>query len=195
VRNRLFFERFGFNLGRTCESILRFFSYDGATNYLKLKTGGLQGDPPEFMVYCLVTLHLWGRIFKLFPEIRGLPYADDGTIIGRISQALKLAAVSKPGFKLDGNLDFNMSKTEFLTKAPSSRHVYERVLYFLHNDPDLQHIVNDFSPEMFTTTGIEVLGTPIDTDDYIKNFVAENCIKIMKDVENRSLLLLFIMNR
>ncbi len=36
---------------------------------------------------------------------------------------------------------------------------------------------------MFTTTGIEVLGTPIDTDDYIKNFVAENCIKIMKDVE------------
>jgi hypothetical protein len=25
--------------------------------------------------------------------------------------------------------------------------------------------------------------------------VAENCIKIMKDVENRSLLLLFIMNR
>jgi hypothetical protein len=34
---------------------------------------------------------------------------------------------------------------------------------------------------MFTTTGIEVLGTPIGTDDYIKNFVAENCIKIMKD--------------
>jgi hypothetical protein len=61
--------------------------------------------------------------------------------------------------------------------------VYERAQYFLHNDPDLQNIVNDFSPEMFTTTGIEVLGTPIDTDDYIKNFVGENCIKIMKDVE------------
>ena len=72
-----------------------------------------------------------------------------------------------------------MSKTEFL--GPSARHVYERAQYFLHNDPDLQNIVNDFSPEMFTTTGIEVLGTPIGTDDYIKNFVAENCIKIMKD--------------
>ena len=35
-----------FKLARTCESTLRFFSYDGATNYLKLKTEGLQGDPP-----------------------------------------------------------------------------------------------------------------------------------------------------
>jgi hypothetical protein len=36
---------------------------------------------------------------------------------------------------------------------------------------------------MFTTTGIEVLGTPIGTDDYIKDFVAQNSIKKMKDVE------------
>ena len=36
---------------------------------------------------------------------------------------------------------------------------------------------------MFTTTGIEVLGTPIGTDAYIKDFVAKNSIKIMKDVE------------
>ena len=36
---------------------------------------------------------------------------------------------------------------------------------------------------MFTTTGIEVLGTPIGTDAYIKDFVAQNSIKIMKDVE------------
>ncbi len=40
-----------FKLVRTCESDFRFFSYDGVTNYLKLRTGGLQGDPPEFMVY------------------------------------------------------------------------------------------------------------------------------------------------
>jgi hypothetical protein len=36
---------------------------------------------------------------------------------------------------------------------------------------------------MFTATGIEVLGTPIGTDAYIKDFVAQNCIKIMRDVE------------
>jgi hypothetical protein len=36
---------------------------------------------------------------------------------------------------------------------------------------------------MLTTTGMEVLGTPIGTDVYIKDFVAENSIKIMKDVE------------
>ena len=107
-----------FKLARTCESILRFYSYDGATNYLKCKTGGLQGDPPEFMVFCLVTLHLWGRIFKMFPVLRGLAYADDGNTIGRLSQFFKLAAVSKPVFKLDGNLDFNMGKTMFLAKIP-----------------------------------------------------------------------------
>jgi hypothetical protein len=76
-----------------------------------------------------------------------------------------------------------MGKTEFLTKGPTVRHVYERVQYFLQTDPDLQGIANDFTPDMFTTTGIEVLGTPIGTDDYIKDFVAQNSIKIMKDVE------------
>jgi hypothetical protein len=73
-----------FKLARTCESILRFYSYDGATNYLKCKTGGLQDDPPEFMVFCLVTLHLWARIFKMFPEFRVLAYADNDNTIGRV---------------------------------------------------------------------------------------------------------------
>jgi hypothetical protein len=36
---------------------------------------------------------------------------------------------------------------------------------------------------MFTVTGIEVLGTPIGTNTYIKDFVAQNCIKIMRDVD------------
>ena len=36
---------------------------------------------------------------------------------------------------------------------------------------------------MFTTTGIEVLGTPIGSNAHIKDFVAQNCIKIMRDVE------------
>jgi hypothetical protein len=176
-----------FKLAHTCESTLRFFSYDGDTNYLKLRTGGLQDDPPEFMVYCLVTLHIWGRIFKMFPELRGLAYTDDTTIIGRISQALKLTVVSKPVFNGDVNLDFNMGKTEFLAKGPTACHVFERSQYFLQTDPDLQGITNDFTPEMFTSTGIEVLGTPIGTDAYIKDFVAQNCIKIMRDVEKLEL--------
>jgi hypothetical protein len=71
----------------------------------------------------------------LFPELRGLGYVDDGTTIGRLSQALKLAAVRKPIFKLDRNLDFKMGKTEFLATGPLARHVYEPNL--LQNDPDL----------------------------------------------------------
>jgi hypothetical protein len=92
-----------FKFARTCESILRFYSYNGATNYLKLKTGGLQGDPSEFMVFCIVTLHLWGRFFKIFPELRDLTYTDDTTTIGRLSQVLKLVVVSKPVFKVHCN--------------------------------------------------------------------------------------------
>jgi hypothetical protein len=45
-------------------------------------------------------------------------------------------------------------------------------------------MVNDFTPEMFTVEGIEVLGTPVVTEGYIKNFVSQNCVKIMRDTEN-----------
>jgi hypothetical protein len=53
----------------------------------------------------------------MFPDLRGLALADDGNIIGRLSQALRLIAASKPVFKLDGNLDFNLGKTMFLAKG------------------------------------------------------------------------------
>jgi hypothetical protein len=76
-----------------------------------------------------------------------------------------------------------MDKTTILAKGPTARHVYERAQYFLQNDPDLQGIANDFTPEMFTVQGIEVLGTPLVTDVYIRNFVAQNCVKITRDVE------------
>ena len=49
--------------------------------------------------------------------------------------------------------------------------------------PRLQGIAYDSNPEMFKVTGIEVLGTPIGTDAYIQDFVAQNSIKIMRDVE------------
>jgi hypothetical protein len=62
----------------------------------------------------------------MFPELRGLAYSDDVTIIGRFSQVLKLAVIINPVFKSDVNLDFNMGKTEFLAKGPTTRHVFER---------------------------------------------------------------------
>jgi hypothetical protein len=69
------------------------------------------------------------------------------------------------------------------TKGPTDRQVYERDQYFLQTDLDLQDIANDFTPEMFTVKGIEVLGTPLDTHVYIRDFVDQNCIKAIWDVE------------
>ena len=107
---RTYFGFFKFVL--RCESILRFYSYN-------------------------VSLHLWDRIFKMFPELRVLVYTDDETTIGRLSQVLKLGTVSKSVFNSDDNLDLNMGKTMILTKDPTASHVYERDQRFLQNDPDL----------------------------------------------------------
>ena len=59
----------------------------------------------------------------------------------------------KPVFKSDGDLDFNMGKTMILTKGPTARYVYERAQYFLQNDPNLQGIANNFTPDMFSVLG------------------------------------------
>ena len=40
----------------------------------------------------LQSLHLWGRIFGNFPEIKGLVYADDDNIIVTLSTTLKLSS-------------------------------------------------------------------------------------------------------
>jgi hypothetical protein len=93
----------------------------------------------------------------MFPELTGLSYTDDDNIIGRFSQTLKLTTVIKPVFKLDGNLDFNMSKAMILTKVTTTCHVYD---------------------------GIEVMGTPLGSDTYIRNFVTQNYIKIGRNCEN-----------
>ena len=68
-------------------------------------------------MFCHVTLHLWGRVFKMFPDLRGLVFTGDGNKLGRFSQALRLITASKPVFKLDVNLDFNLGKTKFLAKG------------------------------------------------------------------------------
>ncbi len=44
--------------------------------------------------------------------------------------------------------------------------------------------MHDFTFNMFSVEGIEILGTPIGTDIYIKNFVQNNCLKIINDVVN-----------
>ncbi len=46
--------------------------------------------------------------------------------------------------------------------------------------------MNDFTPEMFSVEVIEVLGTTLGTDVYIRNFVAQNFIllKIAGNVDN-----------
>jgi hypothetical protein len=77
--------------------------------------------------------------------------------------------------------NFNLGKTMFLTKGTTGRHVYQRANFFLQNDPNLQDITYDFTFNMLSVEGIEILGTPIGTDIYIKEYTQKNCLKIIND--------------
>ncbi len=102
------------------------------------------------MIFCIVTLHLWGILFRKYPELRGLAYADDGNSVGRLSLTFQFLDTGQPMFKEDGNLDFNMVKTKFLGKGTiSARHLYERTQHFLRTIPVIQHMSKEFTPEMF----------------------------------------------
>ena len=85
-----------------------------------------------------------GSVFKKLSDLRGLTYVDDDNIIGRFSQVLSLISSLKAGFKLDGNLDFNLG--------------------------NLQDITQNFTLDMFSVEGIELLGTQLGTDTCIKVF-------------------------
>jgi hypothetical protein len=87
-----------------------------------------------------------------------------------------------PVFKNDANLVFNINKTKILAKGPSTDHLFERGKHFLDTDPDLADISHHFTRDMFTTEGIEVLGTPVGKDRFIQSFVTQNCLKIMGDI-------------
>ncbi len=88
-------------------------------------------------------------------------------------------------FKEDGNLDFlTWARLNFWQRVPFPLGICTNGLsIFFGTIPAILHLAREFTQEMFTVEGIEVLGTPIGTDVYIRNFVAQNCLKIVRDIE------------
>jgi hypothetical protein len=134
------------------------------------------------MIFCLVTLHLWGRIFGKFPEIKGLAYADDGNVIAKLSTALKLISMLAPVFKKDANSFLISARQRFSLRVP--RQTICLNVQNISSTPTLTlgDVAHHFTRDMFTTEGIEVLGTPVGKDRFIQTFVAPNCLKIMGDI-------------
>jgi hypothetical protein len=110
------------------------------------------------------------------PEIKGLAYADDGNIIAKLSTAFKLISMLAPVFKKDAN------HQRFSLRVPRQTICLNAQKHFLDTDPDLADIAHHFTRDMFTTEGIEVLGTPVGNDRFIQTFIAQNCLKIMGDI-------------
>ena len=78
------------------------------------------------MIFCLVTLHLWGLIFS---ELEVLVYTDDDSIMGPLSKVLEVISELNPFFKRDADFDFNLDKTKILTKGTTTQHVFDRTQF------------------------------------------------------------------
>ena len=74
----------------------------------------------------------------------------------------------------------NIGKTKVLAKGPTVDHVFELAKHFLDTDPDLADMTHHFTRDMFTTEGIEVLGSPVDIDGFIKPKTVSKSWKIQK---------------
>ena len=81
---------------------------DGQVHFTKDKTGGQQGDPLEMLIFNLTTLHLWGRTLAKYPQVRGLPYVDDGYIKTKLSVRFQILTDLKYVLKEDAGLDLNV---------------------------------------------------------------------------------------
>jgi hypothetical protein len=71
-----------------CETILRFYPDDGPTNDVKYRTGGLG-------VHVLLPCHPSPLWTYSYPGLKSLTYADDGGIIGPLSDLLSKVLSSK----------------------------------------------------------------------------------------------------
>ncbi len=85
-----------FRLQRTCETIPRFYTYDGTTNYVRCRTGTFQTSRKFQRAYGFLSRyppslgpHFW------LPEIKGLAYNDDGNIIVKLRHQVHLNVVDE----------------------------------------------------------------------------------------------------
>ena len=85
--------------------------------------------------------------------------------------------------EVDPMVIVKLGKTMILSKGTTDRHVYDQAQFFLQDDLNLQDIEHGFTLNIFSVQGIEVLGTPIGTDTYIKDYVGQNCVKIVRNME------------
>jgi hypothetical protein len=136
------------------------------------------------LIFNLTVHHMWGRVLAKFQGGRAVAYADDGYIKGKLSVVLQVFAELKRVLKEDSGLEFNISKTDVLSKSITQQALFDVVHVFINNSPQLIHLSGELSLDSFFPDGFVGIGVPIGTDNFVHQFVAKKCRDIIEDVEN-----------
>jgi hypothetical protein len=135
------------------------------------------------LIFNLTVHHIWGRVLAKFQGARAVAYADDGYIKGKLSDVLQVLAELKRVLKEDAGLELNISKTAVLSKAITQQALFDVAQAFIHNSPQLTQLNGELSLDSFRPDGFVGIGVPIDTDNFVRQFVAKKCRDIIEDVE------------
>jgi hypothetical protein len=96
---------------------------------------------------------------------------------------LQVLAELKAVFKTDDGLELNVSKTSILPKGVTAQDVFDMAQTIMQATPILTHLSNDFLLDSVCPEGFIGIGVPIDTDAFVRSFVAKTCRDIIDDVE------------
>ena len=80
-------------------------------------------------------------------------------------------------------LELNIAKTSILPKDTTQQAVFDVARSFIAVSPTLTQLSGDISLHSFCPEGFIGIGVTIDTDTFVRNFVATSCRDIIEDVE------------
>ena len=96
-----------------------------------------------------------------------------------------MLAELKRVLKEDAGLELNISKTDILPKTITKQVIFDVDHGFIQVTPQLTQLSGEVSLDSFLPDGFVVIGVPIGTDTFVKQFVAKTCRDIIEGVENR----------
>ena len=85
--------------------------------------------------------------------------------------------------KEDAGLELNISKTAILSKDITQQSLFDVAHAFINTTQQLTQLSGELSLDSFRPDGFVVIGVPIGTDNFIRQFVAKKCSDIIDDVE------------
>ncbi len=93
-----------------------------------------------------------------------------------------MLAELKRVLKEDAGLELNISKTAILSKDITQQTLFDAAHAFINTTQQLTQLSGELSLDSFRPDGFVGIGVPIDTDTFIRQFVAKKCSDIIEDV-------------